>query len=132
MSLDNPFAMHRQAFWEERAADKSLPLWVRVAALAFGCHRRNGHANFIDPPLKVLLGGPGEHGGWDCVDESSISRALAAAKKAGWLAEESNSRCLVVPRHAISGGLGNEHELCSVHIGRRRAAKRKQTLAAVS
>ena len=131
MSRDNPFSMHRQAVWEERAADKSLPMWVRVAALAFGCHKANGHANFIEHPLKVLLGSPGEDGEWNCVDDSSISRAIAAAKKAGWIAEESNSRCLVVPHHAINGGLGHFYDKCSVHMGRR-TAKRKPKLEAVS
>jgi hypothetical protein len=131
MSITNPFSMHRQAVWEERAADRSLPLWVRVAALAFGCHRRNGHANFIDHPLKVLLGEPGDHGEWKCVEESSISRAIAAAKKAGWIAEESNSRCLVVPHHAIEGGLGHEYDKCSVHMGKRTNKARPTNLVAV-
>lgn len=117
--------MHRQSFWEEVAADTELPLWNRVAALAFACHRRNGHANFVgkNRELAFLLGKPGK-GGWEHVPSDQISRAIKRAKKAGWIAEESNSRCLVVPHHAIAGGLGNEHENCSVHVGRRTGARR--------
>lgn len=119
MSRENPFSMHRQSFWEEVAADASLPLWQRVAALAFACHRRNGHANFVakNRELAYLLGKPGDD--WTYVPADRISRAIARAKDAGWIAVESNSRCLVVPAHAIEGGLGSVYEKCAVHMGRR-------------
>lgn len=127
MSKDNPFSMHRQSFWEEVAADTELPLWQRVAALAFACHRGNGHANFIgrNRELSFLLGKPGRDG-WDYVPANRISEAIKRAKKARWIAEESSSKCLVVPHHAITGGLGNEHEKCSVHMGKRTGQARQR------
>lgn len=129
MSKENPFSMHRQGVWEERAADKSLPLWIRLSALAFACHRANGHANFKTGELEILLGKPGLSGQWDRVPATSVSRAIAAAKKAGWIADESNARCLVVPHHAITGGLGSEHEKCSVHIGKRSGKRHLKAVA---
>jgi hypothetical protein len=65
--------------------------------------------------LSLILGKPGEDGAWAYVDKTSISRAIAAAKKAGWIAEESNAKCLVVPHHAITGGMGSQYERCAVH-----------------
>jgi hypothetical protein len=118
VSLDNPFAMHRQSFWEEQAATLPL-LWQRLGAIAFATHKRNGHANFKPGELAMMLGKPGSSG-WESLSPSQISNLIASAKKAGWLASESNSRCLVVPHHAITGGLGNEGERCAVHHGKRR------------
>jgi hypothetical protein len=123
VSVDNPFSMHTQSVWETRSANRSLPNWVRISALAFGCHRANGHANFAAGELEVLLGVPGENG-WKSVSPQQVSNAIAAAKQAGWIAPESRPRCLVVPHHAITGGLGHPHEKCSVHVGRRQTAKR--------
>lgn len=110
MSLDNPYAMHRQKVWLERAADPRLDLWTRVAALAFGRHRRNGHANFGAGEMGNLLGPPGRP-----LKPASVSRAIREAKEYGWIAGESNARCLVVPPHAVEGGLGHPNDPCRVH-----------------
>jgi hypothetical protein len=115
VSVQNPYSMHFQSVWGERAADPALPLWIRLASIAFATHRANGHANFDMRELSLILGKPGVGGAWEYVDKASISRAIAAAKKAGWIAEESNAKCLVVPYHAITGGLGHENERCPVH-----------------
>ena len=118
MSLDNPFTMHRQSFWEEQAATLPL-LWQRLGAIAFSTHKANGHANFKPGELAFMLGKPGPSG-WESLSPSQLSNLIAAAKKAGWITPESNSRCLVVPHHSISGGLGNQYEKCAVHHGKRR------------
>lgn len=110
MSVQNPFAMHRQAVWRERAADPALPTWIRLAALALGCHRRNGHANFRQGEIAEILGTPGNP-----LSASSVSNAIRLAKKAGWIAQESGARCLVVPPHAVQGGLGHPGDRCAVH-----------------
>lgn len=121
MSREKPFALHYQSFWAEQSCDAELPLWQRVGALAFSCHRANGHANFVakNHELAFLLNKPPDQ----------ISRAIARAKEKGWLAMESNSHCLVVPSFHITGGLGKVHERCSVHIGRRTAASRRLRVA---
>lgn len=114
MSIQNPFAMHRQAVWKERAANRAanptMPLWIRVASLAFGCHRANGHAAFKLGEIAELLGKPGEP-----LSAQSVSNAIKLAKNSGWIAQESTSRCLVVPPHAVSGGLGHPNERCPIH-----------------
>lgn len=130
MSRNNPFSMHRQSFWEEVSAGVGLPLWQRVAALAFACHRRNGHANFVakNHELAFLLANPEKHGS-ECVPVDQISRAIARAKKAGWISEQSNSHCLAIPMHAISGGLGREYEKCAIHKGRRTGSSARLRVA---
>jgi hypothetical protein len=106
--------MHRQAVWKERAASRAanptMPLWIRVASLAFGCHRRNGHATFKPGEIAEILGTPGEP-----LSPSSVSNAVKLAKNAGWIAEESSARCLVVPPHAVQGGLGHPNDRCPIH-----------------
>jgi hypothetical protein len=119
MSVQNPYGMHYQSVWEERSANPLLPNWIRVAALAFGCHRANGHANFKPGELGELLGKPAPGGGWARITPQAVSNAIKLAKNAGWIAEDSTARCLVVPHHAVSGGLGNANEKCPVHAGRR-------------
>jgi hypothetical protein len=114
MSVQNPFALHRQAVWKERAANHAanptMPQWIRVASLAFGCHRRNGHANFKSGEIAEILGTPGKP-----LSASSVSNAIKLAKSAGWIAQESTARCLVVPPHAVDGGIGHPNERCQIH-----------------
>jgi hypothetical protein len=106
--------MHYQAVWRERAASRAanptMPLWIRIASLAFGCHRRNGHAAFKAGEIAEVLGTPGEP-----LSPSSVSNAIKLAKNAGWIGRESSSRCLVVPPHAVQGGIGHPNERCPIH-----------------
>lgn len=110
----NYFGMHYQAVWRERAASRAanpaMPLWIRVASLAFGCHRRNGHAPFGTGDIAEILGTPG-----DPLSKQSVTNAIRLAKNAGWIAQESTARCLVVPSHAVRGGLGHPSERCPIH-----------------
>ena len=55
MIVSNPWSAHYQGVWMERPQNPVLPLWLRVAALAFGRHRVNGHANFAKGELCKLL-----------------------------------------------------------------------------
>ena len=91
MSVQNPFGMHRQAVWRKRAAvraaNPSLDNWIRVAALAFGCHRRNGHASFKTGEIAEILGTPGE----PARARPAVSNAIKLAKNAGCIAEESTA-----------------------------------------
>ncbi|RFZ65618.1 hypothetical protein DE4576_03387 [Mycobacterium marinum] len=118
MSIQNPFSMHRQAVWKERAATRAanptLPLWIRVASLALGCHRANGHAAFQSGEIAEILGMPGLP-----LSASAVSNAIKAAKNAGWIDARSTSRCLVVPPHAVHGGLGHANDRCGVHGAQR-------------
>jgi hypothetical protein len=116
VSRQNPFAFHYQGVWRERSADPSLANWIRVASLAFGRHSKNGHATFGSGELAKLLAKPGPDGEPRPISDSAVSNAIKHAKRQGWIAEESMARCLVVPRHAVVGGLGGkESTRCRFH-----------------
>ena len=127
MSVTNPWSRHFQIVWEHRAADHTLPLWLRVVCLAYGHHEANGHANFGRGQLSWILGTPPEGDQpFKRKDRTTIRNAIRTAVEHGWLAEGSCSECLVVPGHAIAGGLGSEFKSCSVHE-RKYAQKRSES-----
>ena len=111
----NPWAKHRQHVWEERAGDPALPDWVRVAALAYGKHSANGHANFGPGQVALVLGVVDRATG-ELRPNQNVSRAIGTAIRYGWLAQGSKARCLVVPPHAVEGGLGNASAPCPFHV----------------
>ena len=118
MSVNNPWTQHRQSFWQERAGSPSLALWHRVYCLAYGVHRRNGHAPFKPGDLRTIalvVNDPstGEVMVPSC---SQVSHAIRTAIEYGFLAPESHAGCLVVPEHAIGGGVvGSPTEECKHH-----------------
>lgn len=76
----------------------------------------NGHANFAMGELRKLLGKPGPDGKSKLISDSAVSNAISTAKKHGFIAEDSSARCLVVPRHAITLGVGGTTATkCLVH-----------------
>ena len=117
MSGQKSWSRHYQDVWEERAGDPRLPKWMRVAALAYGMHRANGHACFPPGAIALVLGKPN---GGDVVKEPNVGRIIKRAVEYGFLGEGSTSRCLIVPAHAIEGGLGSQHAICPMHGGGRR------------
>jgi hypothetical protein len=113
---EKPWAKHYQSAWHERTADDRLPLWLRVAFLAFGSHRANGHARFKAGEVGEIFGTVDpETGEIRPLDKHNIQRAIRSAVARGWLADGSSSLCLVVPAHAIAGGPGYESEKCPLH-----------------
>lgn len=119
MSLINPFSFHYQGVWLERAANPALPNWLRLASLAFGKHRANGHANFGVGQIAKLLARRTPDGQLKPLSDSGVSNAIRRAKELGFIANESHSRCLVVPPHAVTRGLGSPYERCRIHAGAR-------------
>jgi hypothetical protein len=110
VSRGNPWARHYQAVWHERVAHRNLPNWLRVAALAYGSHAANGHAVFKPGDIGIVLGTPG------CpIDKNNVQRAIRTAIENGWLSPLSGSTCLVVPMHAVAGGMGSPNQPCPVH-----------------
>jgi hypothetical protein len=119
MSVRNPWARHYQSIWHDRAGDDSLPNWLRVAALAYGAHKANGHAMFEPRAIGLVLARVDrETGVVTELDSGNVKHAIDRAVQAGWLAEGSGARCLVVPGHAISGGLGRTTDPCPQHTKR--------------
>lgn len=109
-----PWTRHYMDAWDNRAADHNLSQWLRVVCLAYGGHKANGHRTFGPGMLALSLGYPDPNTG-EPVPEKNPGRAVRAAVKNGWLAEGSTVRCLVVPRHAISGPLGDPNAACPIH-----------------
>jgi len=116
VSRQNPFAMHYQLVWQGRSGDRRLPLWLRVVALAYGMHRANGHASFAPGQIAFALTtvDPDTGEAWKPTRQA-VHRATRDAIEYGWLASRSSTRCLVVPEHAISGGLGHAWDTCKWH-----------------
>jgi len=110
----NVWSKHYHKVWEERTANTQLPDWLRVTALAYGRHRANGHAEFGPTDVAHILGKVDEESGVFQPNQN-VTRAIRTAVKYGFLAEGSKSRCLVVPAHAIEGGLGSPHARCPMH-----------------
>lgn len=111
MSVVNPWARHYQAVWRERAGNPRIPYALRVAFLALGNHKANGHALFGRGEVADALMTPPNHR----PDRRSVHRAIRQAIDWGYLAEGSTARCLIVPAHAVTGGLGSPTAPCPHH-----------------
>lgn len=109
MVVQNPWRKHYQGCFRELSTDPDRPLWDRLAFLAYGSARANGHANFKPGQLAEIFDVPAKR----------ISEALARCRDKGLLAHNSIPTCLVVPAHIAQGGVGDEYEPCGVHTGRR-------------
>jgi hypothetical protein len=119
----NPWAQHYQSVWQERAGNPRFPLWLRVAALAYGKHKANGHANFRQGEVATILRTVDVATGVITdPDRQHVHRAIRVAVEYGWLAPGSRTTCLVVPAHAVGGGEGNAFAPCPVHERPKRAA----------
>lgn len=126
MHVPNPWVKHFQSAWENRAADARLPLWLRVASLAYARHEANGHANFHTGDLSWILGKSSADGSdFTRRDRHTIRDAVATAVRYGFLDEESCSTCLVVPRGTTEGPIGNPHKPCPVHARKKAQRLRK-------
>jgi hypothetical protein len=108
----NTYDLQYQAVWRERAVDfdHASPLWYRVMCLAYGSHRRNGHATFAPGEIAKKL---------HASSDSRVSDAIAEAKSRGLIDARSTSRCLIVPPHAIILGPGDANEPCAYCEGKR-------------
>ncbi|AGB23011.1 hypothetical protein Mycsm_02678 [Mycobacterium sp. JS623] len=126
------WAKHYQREWENRVADTTLPVWLRLACLAYGRHEANGHATFRRGQLSWILGTPPTSGQpFKRLDKYTVRDAIKLAVSHGWLADGSCSECLIVPAHAIEGPQGNPAKPCAVHE-RKIASKRKSRLRLAS
>jgi hypothetical protein len=137
VTVQNPWAKHYQGVWHERAGDPRLPYWFRVTALAFGCHCQNGHARFDKGQIGMVLGRlDPDTGEFFPLDRHNVRRAIDKAVEFGLLAEGSSALCLVVPAHAISGGVcGSPAAVCPLEQRHKELAesqrRRHQHLRAV-
>ncbi len=130
VSRIRPWSRHYLDVWHERAGDPRFPLWFRVAALAYGGHDATGHARFKPGELALILGTiDTSTGEWRTLHKSNVQRVIAKAVEFGLLAPESGSLCLVVPAHAIHGGVGgNGNVPCPLHKRKARTSKSSSDL----
>jgi hypothetical protein len=117
--------------WENRSADPRLPSWLRIVCLADGMHKANGHANFdrgtrwAPGHLALVLGEVDRATGEiHPAHRNTVLDAIDKAVGLGFLAEGSNSACLIVPLHHVEMGVGNRHERCPVNHLRSAARQR--------
>ena len=101
-------------FWEGHAANHDLPQWFRVLALAYGCHKANGHATFPPGALALALGHPDRITG-ELIPDPNPGRAVRLAVKYGFIAPGSSTRCLIVLAHHIEGPNGDPNAECPIH-----------------
>ncbi len=116
MSRGNPWTSHYQSVWTERGKNPELPQWLRLACLAFGRHKPNGHAHFAEGELAKLLSTRGKDGAVTVPSSQSVSGYIKTAKHFEFIDQSSTARCLVVPPHAITGGQGGSPwARCVIH-----------------
>jgi hypothetical protein len=132
------WARHYQHVWQERSADKRLPDWLRIAAVAYGNHAANGHARLGRGDLRLILTRIEDDGTRHVPQAANVRRALDVAVRNGWLAPGSTTMCLIVPAHAVTGGIGNPDAVCDrdekhaeAHARRRKPTPRPTPLRVV-
>jgi hypothetical protein len=121
---ETAWARHYQDIWHERAGDKRLPKWLRVAALAYGSHENNGHARFKRGEVALVLATVNHDTGEVVpLDRRELFRVIHQAVEYEWLVDGSTARCLIVPAHAVKKGpLKGPVKPCPIHV--RKAANK--------
>ncbi len=109
------WAIHYQQTWKDDAANPHFSMPLRVAFLAYGNHRANGHANFAQQEIAKCLGRFDDDGTFVPADRRTVTRAINQAVAWGLLGEGSRALCLIVPRHRAAGGPGNDNDPCKRH-----------------
>ena len=119
-TTETPWARHYQDAWHERAGDRRLPKWLRVAALAYGSHENNGHARFKRGEVALVLGTVDHQTGEVIpLDRRELFRVIGQAVEYEWLMPDSTARCLIVPAHAVKkGSLTAPVKPCPIHVRR--------------
>jgi hypothetical protein len=114
------WSIHYQQAWKDDAANPRFSMPLRVAFMAFGNHRANGHANFRQEEIAKSLGHFDEEGTFVPADRRTVHRAIQQAIEWGLLEEGSRALCLIVPAHRMTGGPGNPEDPCQRHDHRGR------------
>lgn len=117
----HPGSYHRQSTWRERALEfhRPLPLWLRIAFMAYATHRTNGHATFAEGSLLKEFNAAAEAANKRPPGKRQLYRALTDAIEYGYLDRRSSLRCLIVPATSVCGGLGRVEDPCAYCDGRR-------------
>lgn len=128
---EGAWARHFQDAWHDDSLNPKFPKALRVAFLAYGTHRANGHARFKTGEIAKVLSRVDETGTLIPAAYNTVHRAITTAIELGLLDKGSTSLCLIVPNHRISGGVGDADDPCDRHDQPARR-RRKTSLKAVS
>ena len=123
---------HYQSAYLEDAANPRYPNAIRVAFLAYGKHKANGHARFKQREIANVLGEVDENGDFVPASKYVVERAIKTAVSYGLLAEGSKALCLVVPGHRIRGHHGDAEAPCDRHRKRPATIRSVPPLRSVS
>jgi hypothetical protein len=102
------WAAHRQGHWLEWAGSTEFPDHLRVAFVAFGRHRANGHARLEREELRYYL----VRRDGTLPDRRSVYRSVRRAADLGLIVDSSTALCLVVSSHDVQGGQGDADAPC--------------------
>jgi hypothetical protein len=128
VSRQSLWARQYQQPWRERSEDESLPLWLRVACVAFGWHEPNGHTPMKPGELAVKVGRVNRTTGEvKPVDKRNLQRAIKTAIDKAWISKASGSLCLVVPEHAVDTLLAGHDKPCPRHKARKQKVRHSVT-----
>lgn len=119
---DLDWGAHCQPVFLEDALNPRWPGPLRVAFVAYGLHKANGHAYLKQGELASLLPlAVGEDGFPTLPSRQTLNRWIGVAVEHGFLDKGSKLLCLVVPSHRVQGGRGDKYAPCKRHpITRRR------------
>jgi hypothetical protein len=123
---------HYQSAYLEDAANPAYPNAIRVAFLAYGRHKANGHARFRQREIANVLGEVDQDGTFVPANKYAVNRAINTAISYGLLAPGSKTLCLIVPGHRIRGHHGEADAPCDRHRRPARKATAAPALRAVS
>lgn len=120
------WAAHRQGHWLEWAGSTEFPDHLRVAFVAFGRHRANGHARLEREELRCYL----VRRDGTLPDRRSVYRSVRRAAGLGLVVDTSTALCLVVSSHDVQGGHGESDAPC--RRGHTKRPKRLTTAGVVT
>jgi hypothetical protein len=102
------WAAHAQDHWLQFAGNPRFQDYLRIAFVAFGLHRANGHARLAPHELAYFL----VRADGTLPDRRSIKHSIDRAVEFGFLLPGSKALCLVVSSHHVQGGVGDPDKRC--------------------
>jgi hypothetical protein len=110
------YLMTFQGHWEAQIYQTTLPLWLRVYALAMARSEPNLHTG-IGPQELAVLGETQPDGSQKPVDRRRLWEAIRRLVNMGWLDPRSDRNCLVLPATGYACERRGSKKPCAYHTG---------------
>jgi hypothetical protein len=110
------YLMTFQGHWEAQIYQTTLPLWLRVYALAMARSEPNLHTG-IGPQELAVLGETQPDGSRKPVDRRRLWEAIRRLVEMGWLDPSSDRHCLVLPAAGYACERRGSKKPCAYHTG---------------